>query len=143
VIQANTPLKSKWTRNAEQSEPLEEHGRNIIAGQNHHATTLLIVPKSLIANWQRESEKFTPSLRFLEYMGNYRSKDTSIFNEYDVVLTTYGTMLRDIETLRKYKFNHIILDESQAIKNPLAKSAKAVRLLNGEHRIVMTGTPFD
>jgi SNF2 family DNA or RNA helicase len=52
-------------------------------------------------------------------------KDTAIFNEYDVVLTTYGTMLRDVEILRGYKFDHVILDESQAIKNPLAKSAKA------------------
>jgi len=105
--------------------------------------TLLVVPKSLIANWQRESEKFTPSLRFLEYMGNFRSKNTAIFDEYDVVLTTYGTMLRDIEILRGYTFSHIILDESQAIKNPLAKSAKAARLLHGEHRIVMTGTPVE
>jgi non-specific serine/threonine protein kinase len=82
-------------------------------------------------------------LRFLEYMGNFRSKDTSVFKDYDVVLTTYGTMLRDIEILRKYKFSHLILDESQAIKNPLAKSARAARLLNGEHRVVMTGTPVE
>ncbi|MBI5962715.1 MAG: SNF2 helicase associated domain-containing protein [Chloroflexi bacterium] len=107
------------------------------------SAALLVVPKSLIANWQRESEKFTPSLRFLEYMGNFRNKDVSIFDEYDVVITTYGTMLRDIEILHKYNFNHIILDESQAIKNPLAKSAKAARLLNAEHRIVMTGTPVE
>src|SRR5215216_6488832 len=104
---------------------------------------LLVVPKSLIVNWQRESEKFTPNLRFLEYMGNFRSKDTSVFNDYDVVLTTYGTMLRDVEILRGYNFSHVILDESQAIKNPLAKSAKAARLLVGEHRIVMTGTPVE
>jgi non-specific serine/threonine protein kinase len=107
------------------------------------AASLLVVPKSLVANWQRESEKFTPGLCFLEYMGNLRSKDTSIFDEYDVVLTTYGTMLRDIETLRGYRFSHVILDESQAIKNPLAKSAKAARLLNGAHRIVITGTPVE
>ncbi len=107
------------------------------------SAALLVVPKSLIANWQRESEKFTPGLRFLEYMGNFRSKDTSVFDGYDVVLTTYGTMLRDVEILRGYRFSHIILDESQAIKNPLAKSAKAARLLNGEHRIVMTGTPVE
>ncbi|MBK8823148.1 MAG: SNF2 helicase associated domain-containing protein [Anaerolineales bacterium] len=105
--------------------------------------TLLVVPKSLIANWQRESEKFTPSLRFLEYIGNLRSKDVSIFSDYDVVLTTYGTMLRDIEILREHKFHHVILDESQAIKNPLAKSAKAARLLKADHRIVMTGTPVE
>jgi non-specific serine/threonine protein kinase len=104
---------------------------------------LLVVPKSLIANWQREAQRFTPDLRILEYMGMSRSKDTSIFDEYDVVLTTYGTMLRDVMILRGYKFGHVILDESQAIKNPLSKSAKAARLLNGEHRIVMTGTPVE
>ncbi len=107
------------------------------------SAALLVVPKSLIANWQRESEKFTPSLKFLEYMGNFRNKDVLIFNDYDVVITTYGTMLRDIEILHKYKFHHVILDESQAIKNPLAKSAKAARLLSAEHRIVMTGTPVE
>ena len=113
------------------------------ASGKSEAATLLVVPKSLIVNWQRESEKFTPSLRFLEYMGNFRNKDTTIFNNYDVILTTYGTMLRDIELLRKYDFSHIILDESQAIKNPLAKSAKAARLLHGNHRIVLTGTPVE
>jgi non-specific serine/threonine protein kinase len=107
------------------------------------SAALLVVPKSLITNWQRESEKFTPSLRFLEYMGALRSKDTAVFNEYDVVLTSYGTMLRDIEILRGYKFRDVILDESQAIKNPLAKSAKAARLLSAEHRLVMTGTPVE
>ena len=104
---------------------------------------LLIVPKSLIANWQRESERFTPSLRFLEYMGNFRNKDTRLFNDYDVILTTYGTMLRDVELLSQYEFDHIVLDESQAIKNPLAKSAKAARLLKSRHRLVMTGTPVE
>lgn len=106
-------------------------------------STLLVVPKSLIANWQRESEKFTPALRFLEYMGNFRNKDTGIFNDYDVILTTYGTMLRDVELLSQYEFDHIVLDESQAIKNPLAKSAKAARLLKARHRLVMTGTPVE
>jgi len=108
-----------------------------------HRVTLLIVPKSLIANWQRESEKFTPALRILEYMGSFRNKDTAIFDDYDVVLTTYGTMLRDVEWLSQYEFDHIVLDESQAIKNPLAKSAKAARLLNARHRLVMTGTPVE
>ncbi len=107
------------------------------------SASLLVVPKSLLVNWQRESEKFTPALRFLEYMGNSRQKDTGVFSDYDIVLTTYGTMLRDIETLRGYKFHYVILDESQAIKNPIAKSAKAARLLNAEHRLVMTGTPVE
>ena len=105
--------------------------------------SLLVVPKSLIVNWQREAAKFTPDLTFLTYLGNARAKDTALFNGYDIVLTTYGTMLRDASGLHQYRFNYVILDESQAIKNPLAKSAKAARLLQGEHRLVLTGTPVE
>ena len=107
------------------------------------AATLLVVPKSLIANWQREAAKFTPGLRVMLYLGAFRSKDTSLFQGQDVVLTTYGTMLRDIDQLRHYRFRCVILDESQAIKNPLAQSAKAARLLQAEHRLVLTGTPVE
>jgi len=107
------------------------------------AASLLIVPKSLIANWQREAEKFTPALRLHVFMGNTRKKDSQVFNQYDIILTTYGTMLRDIEFLRSYTFHYVILDESQAIKNPLAQSTKAARLLNTEFRLVMTGTPVE
>jgi len=105
--------------------------------------SLLVVPKSLLVNWQRETARFTPGLRILEFTGAGRRKDPSIFDEYDIVLTTYGTMLRDVEFLRTYRFHYVILDESQAIKNPLAKTARAARLLNADHRLVMTGTPVE
>ena len=105
--------------------------------------SLLVVPKSLLVNWQREAARFTPQLRVLEFMGVGRRKDLSIFDGYDIILTTYGTMLRDIEFLRTYRFHYAILDESQAIKNPLAKTARAARLLNADHRLVMTGTPVE
>lgn len=108
-----------------------------------NAPTLLVVPKSLLANWQREAARFTPALRFLEFMGNFRKKDPDLFQDFDVILTTYGTMLRDVEFLRATHFHYIILDESQAIKNPLAQSSKAVRLLKADHRLVMTGTPVE
>jgi non-specific serine/threonine protein kinase len=105
--------------------------------------SLLVVPKSLIANWEREAERFTPELRILEYVGAGRPKDTSAFAGYDIVLTTYGTMLRDIELLQGCSFLYAILDESQNIKNPLSQSSKAARLLNARHRLVMTGTPVE
>ncbi len=105
--------------------------------------SLLVVPKSLLVNWQREAARFTPQLRVLEFTGAGRRKDPSIFDGYDVVLTTYGTMLRDVEFLRSYRFHYVILDESQAIKNPLAKTARAARLLNADHRLAMTGTPVE
>lgn len=107
------------------------------------AAVLLVVPKSLLANWQREAAKFTPGLRFLPYLGMTRRKDQASFTGYDVVLTTYGTMLRDVDSLRPYRFSYVILDESQAIKNPLSKSAKAARRLEADHRLVMTGTPVE
>lgn len=104
---------------------------------------LLVVPKSLVVNWQREAARFTPALRLLEFMGNTRQRDPELFAQYDIVITTYGTMLRDIEFLRGYRFSYVILDESQAIKNPLAQSSKAARLLQADHRLCLTGTPVE
>ncbi len=104
---------------------------------------LIIVPRSLLTNWEREAERFTPGLKVYRHFGPGRPKDASIFDEYDLVLTTYGTMRKDIELLREYRFHYAVLDESQAIKNPLSKTAKAARLLNAEHRLAMTGTPVE
>lgn len=104
---------------------------------------LLVVPKSLLVNWQREAERFTPNLRILQFTGQTRKKEPAHFENYDIVITTYGIMLRDIEFLREYRFAYIILDESQAIKNPLAQSSKAARLLQADHRLCLTGTPVE
>jgi non-specific serine/threonine protein kinase len=106
-------------------------------------SSLIVLPRSLLFNWQREAEKFTPSLRLLLYSDADRSRDPSEFDQYDLVLTTYGILLRDIETLKEYPFHYAILDESQAIKNPLAKTSKAARLLRADHRLVLTGTPVE
>jgi len=104
---------------------------------------LIVLPRSLLINWQRETAKFTPGLKILEYHGNMRDKDTSLFDDYDLVVTTYGVMMRDINALRKYQFHYVVLDESQAIKNPSAQTSKAARALRSEHRLVMTGTPVE
>jgi non-specific serine/threonine protein kinase len=107
------------------------------------AANLIVVPRSLLVNWRREAEKFTPGLRILEYHGQMRAKDPAVFDDYDLVLTTYGIVIKDIELFRNYRFHYAILDESQAIKNPLSQSAKACRLLQSDHRLVMTGTPVE
>ena len=111
--------------------------------QECKGTNLIVVPKSLVVNWQREAARFTPNLQVLEYFNSNRSKDLSIFDDYDLVITTYGVMLRDITALRKYPFHYTILDESQVIKNPLSQTARAARLLKGCHRLVITGTPVE
>lgn len=104
---------------------------------------LLIVPRSLVFNWQREAEKFTPRLKILDYSTPDRTEDLAEFDDYDLVISTYALVLRDIEKLVQREFNYVILDESQAVKNPLAETGKAVRLLRSKHRLTMTGTPIE
>ncbi len=104
---------------------------------------LIVVPRSLLVNWQREVERFTPSLRVYQHFGQGRRKDIKVFENYDIILTTYGTMRQDIQFLREHPFHYAVLDESQAIKNPLSQTAKAARLLKADHRLAMTGTPVE
>lgn len=106
-------------------------------------TNLVIVPTSLVFNWQAEVAKFAPDIRMLTIYGADRVKDITDFDRYEIVLTSYGTLLSDVNFLKKYHFNYIILDESQAIKNPESQRYKAVRLLHARNRIVMTGTPVE
>ncbi len=105
--------------------------------------SLLIMPTSLIYNWKRESAKFTPQLKIYDYTGTNRQKDITLFEGYDLVVTSYGIVRRDIEELTSYYFNYVILDESQAIKNPSSNISKAVRKLNAKHRLILTGTPLE
>lgn len=104
---------------------------------------LIVVPTSLIFNWNEEVEKFCPSLKLLTLTGANRVKDTSKFKGFDIILTTYGIVINDIDYLKKYEFNYVILDESQAIKNPSSKRFKALRLLQAQNRLVLTGTPIE
>jgi SNF2 family DNA or RNA helicase len=108
-----------------------------------HGPSLVVVPRSLIFNWKEEAARFTPSLKVLDYSHAERDKTGESFGDYNLVLTTYGTLLRDITALREFAFDYAILDEAQAIKNSGSESAKAARLINARHRMVMTGTPIE
>lgn len=108
-----------------------------------HNTNLVVVPTSLIYNWQQEIEKFAPSVRVRTIYGADRIKNTADFDNYEVVLTSYGTLLADIVFLKDYSFNYIFLDESQQIKNPESQRYKAVRLLKSRNKIVLSGTPVE
>ena len=107
------------------------------------SANLVVLPRSLIFNWEREVKKFTPGLSVLVHAENKRSKDIAHLDDYDLVLTTYGVMLRDINVLRKYRFHYVILDEAQVIKNPLSLTGRSARLLQSDHRLVLTGTPVE
>jgi len=109
----------------------------------HNPASLLIVPRSLIINWQREVEQFAPDLRVMEYLETNRQKETSLFDQVDLIVSTYGILLRDIEFLHGYRFYYAILDESQAIKNPNSQTARAAHLIDAKHKLVLTGTPIE
>ncbi len=105
--------------------------------------SLLIMPTSLVYNWEKEARKFTPSLKVFTYTGTNRIKDPSKFSKYDIILTSYGIVRLDIDLLDQFYFNYIILDESQAIKNPSSNIARAVGRLKSRGRLILTGTPLE
>ncbi|MHB1235601.1 MAG: DEAD/DEAH box helicase, partial [Microbacteriaceae bacterium] len=108
--------------------------------------TLLVCPMSLIGNWEAEAAKFAPGLRLHVHHGPDRLNGEDLdpgLNGIDMVITTYATLTRDLEQLAAVRWNRIVLDEAQAVKNRLSRSAKAVKRLTAAHRIALTGTPVE
>lgn len=112
-------------------------------GVRRSAPSLVVVPKSLIFNWKQEAARFAPLLAVLDYTGPLRRKEPGSFDGYDLVLTTYGTLRNDIVDLKNVRFDYVILDEAQAIKNADSAAAKAARLLQADHRLALSGTPIE
>lgn len=105
--------------------------------------SLLIMPTSLVYNWEVEAKKFAPDLKILIYTGTYRDKNIHQFEGYDIIITSYGIVRIDVDLLKQYYFNYVILDESQTIKNPSSNIAQAVKELHSKHRLILTGTPIE
>jgi SNF2 family DNA or RNA helicase len=104
---------------------------------------LVVAPRSLVYNWIDEAARFTPDLKVLEYAGRDREDLRDELDSADLVVTTYGTVRRDIGYLATVEFDTVILDEAQAIKNAASQTAKACRLLSGQNRLALTGTPIE
>jgi non-specific serine/threonine protein kinase len=105
--------------------------------------TLVVVPTSIIFNWEHEVARFTPSLRVLAYRGPSRGRFRQLFGDYHLIITSYGVLRRDIEHLRKQPFLYVVLDESQNIKNLISINARSVRVLRTQFRLALTGTPVE
>jgi SNF2 family DNA or RNA helicase len=103
---------------------------------------LVVCPTTLIYNWENEIKKFTPEMTYRIHHGSMRTRVKEELLDHDITITTYGTLRSDIKLLLSVEFDYVILDESQAIKNPSSKVTKAACLLNAKHRLCMSGTPL-
>jgi len=104
---------------------------------------LVVMPTSLIPNWQDEASRFAPHLRVLTLTGSGRQKHFAGIADHDLLLTSYALLTRDIAVLREQPLHLLILDEAQHIKNPSSKAAQAVRELQTRQRLCLTGTPLE
>ncbi|UZE19853.1 DEAD/DEAH box helicase [Pseudomonas sp. B21-054] len=104
---------------------------------------LAVMPTSLIPNWLDEAARFTPQLNVIALHGAARQKDFACLAQYDLVLTTYALLPRDLEVLKPQAWSVLILDEAQNIKNPASKAAQAARELNARQRLCLSGTPME
>jgi len=109
---------------------------------NNGLKAIVICPTTLIYNWQNEVGKFTPGITHTIHHGNARGRDIEELLKFNIIITTYGTLRSDIQILSKILFDYVILDESQAIKNPSSKVTKAAILLQAKNRLCMSGTPL-
>jgi superfamily II DNA or RNA helicase len=106
-------------------------------------SALVILPASLVFNWEAELQKFAPSLTAYKHVGPKRYEDIRLLRRFDVILTTYQTALRDEDLLSQLEAEYIILDESQQIKNRESKVFKVINGLKGKHKISLSGTPIE
>lgn len=108
--------------------------------------TLVVAPTSVVGNWAREAERFVPDLKVGVHHGSNRLKGDKLvewIGELDLLITSYGVAYRDYLTLGQVDWDHVVLDEAQAIKNAATKASKSVRAIRARHRIALTGTPVE
>ncbi|TAG11839.1 MAG: DEAD/DEAH box helicase, partial [Sphingobacteriia bacterium] len=113
-----------------------------LKAENGSLKALVVCPTTLMFNWQNEIKKFTPELSFYVHHGALRIKEGIADASIDVIITTYGTLRSDIKQFVELNFDYVVLDESQAIKNPGSKVTKAASLLKATSRLCLSGTPL-
>jgi superfamily II DNA or RNA helicase len=112
--------------------------------KKNHKPSLVICPASVLHNWRRETERFTPGLKVLVLeSGAARHNLRKQIPQNDIIVTNYALLRRDLEELQKFAFRAVILDEAQFIKNPGAQVSRSVKQVKSEHRLALTGTPLE
>lgn len=111
--------------------------------ESKHAPALVVCPTSLVTNWLREAARFTPHLKALDLTGPDRAQKLAAKNDYDLLVTSYAILRRDVENYRADEFSLVILDEAQHIKNRNSQNAQSAKALRARHRLILTGTPLE
>lgn len=108
-------------------------------------SSLIVVPTSLVYNWKNEFEKFAPSLKIAIVAANKEEREEILIakDQYDVIITSYNLLRRDIDSYKSLQFDAMIIDEAQNIKNPASQGAKAVKLIDARLKFALTGTPIE
>ncbi|QDV07892.1 hypothetical protein Poly30_34270 [Planctomycetes bacterium Poly30] len=122
---------------------LEARRKRKLGKDEERRPSIVVAPRSLVFNWIQEAARFAPKLKVLDYTGSGRQARLAAEGPVDLLVTTYGSLRRDAVDLAETQFDHVILDEATAIKNAQSQSAKAARLLRGDHRLALTGTPVE
>ncbi len=110
-----------------------------------NSISLIVAPTSLVFNWYSEFKKFAPSLKVVMVNKSPSEREEIIkdYKKYDILITTYNLVKRDLESYKKIFFHYVILDEAQNIKNPSSQNAKSVKELKSKNRFALTGTPIE
>lgn len=148
LIQHLTDEQAKLKLLGKLNLPSSEQVQQLINGQSDndshwHGPCIVVCPKSLLYNWRNEANKFAPELKVLTYSGLNRNKLITQFTEVDLVVMSYGTMRNDLDFLKKFEYPLIVLDESQAIKNPSSLTARNLLKIHARHKVALTGTPIE
>ncbi|MCC5946866.1 MAG: DEAD/DEAH box helicase [Nitriliruptoraceae bacterium] len=117
-----------------------------LAQSTQHGTALVIAPPAVVGNWAAEAQRFTPQLEVYVHHGQHRVDEAELADQLadvDVLITTYGTAVRDIEAISEIAWGKVVLDEAQVIKNPTSETAQQLRRLQARTRMVLTGTPIE
>ncbi len=145
TLQAITLLQKNKEESRPQSEIEEKRGQLSLFDEERGGglTSLVVVPASLVFNWENEIKRFAPGMKVFVFTGGQRPNALGNIRDHDIVISTYSRVRIDIDLLLSVDFHTIILDESQVIKNPSSKIYQTVNMLNSRHRIVLTGTPVE
>lgn len=142
IEERTTDLKIPIENKSDQTQ-LNLFGESESGIEYKKTPSLIVMPVSLIHNWENEIKRFAPVLKVSKYRGNNRQGKIKKLNHYDIILAGYATVRNDIELLKEIDFLYVILDESQFIKNSSSKTYQAVLELKSEYKLVLTGTPIE